>query len=235
MTDEATGSNTATPILDQVPIWTDPARTVAYYKGRVALYAILEAMGIGPGDEVLIPGFTCFVVPAAVMYRGATPVYYDIDLATLNGSPRRASEQITQRTRAILIQHTFGRPADYKAFRQIANQHRLPIIEDCAHSMSVPTPDGPTGTLGDAAFTSLQWSKSVTTGLGGIARANVSNMASTLQRNAADYRAPSNRERITLGILAKLANLLLRPNLYWPAQSAYRTLARYGVVPGSST
>ena len=93
-------------------LWLPGPAVQPFIKGRVALYAILRAAGIGPGDEVLVPGFTCVVVAAAVGYTGARPVFYDIDPDTYNGDPVQAAARITDRTRAVIVQHTYGMPAD---------------------------------------------------------------------------------------------------------------------------
>ena len=83
----------------------------SFWKGRVALFAILRALGIAPGDEIVLPGFTCVVVPNAMRLMGATPVYADIEAGGYNIDPALAAERVTERTRAMLIQHTFGIPA----------------------------------------------------------------------------------------------------------------------------
>src|SRR5207302_4048887 len=82
------------------------ADAVSFAASRMALYAILEALGIGAGDEVIVPAFTCVVVPNAVRYRGATPVFVDIDRASWNIDPLAVERAITPRTRAVLVQHT---------------------------------------------------------------------------------------------------------------------------------
>ena len=99
-------------LKSSVDVWLNTQNTFPFIKGRVALFAILKAAGIGRGDEVLVPGFTCVVVPAAVCYTGATPVFFDIDRNTYNGNPLLAVKAITKQTKAILVQHTFGSPAD---------------------------------------------------------------------------------------------------------------------------
>src|SRR5690349_4196963 len=96
-----------------------------FWKGRVALYAILKAMQIGPGDEVILPAFTCVVVPNAVRFTGATPVYVDIASGTYNIDPEAIVKVVTPNTRAIVVQHTFGISADLHALTEIARQYGL--------------------------------------------------------------------------------------------------------------
>src|SRR5207302_3872730 len=123
---------------------------------RMALYAILEALGVGAGDEVIVPAFTCVVVPNAVRYRRATPVFVDIDRASWNIDPLAVERAITPRTRAVLVQHTFGVPADLRAVARVTAARGIAIIEDCAHLIGVSTEDGQLGTMGDAAFFSFE-------------------------------------------------------------------------------
>ena len=107
----------------------------AFWKGRVALYAILESLGIGPGDEVIMPGFTCVVVPNAVLYRGAIPIYVDIEETSFTMDVRDIEQKITSRTRAIIVQHTYGIPAEMDAIMAVAAQAGVAVIEDCAHAL----------------------------------------------------------------------------------------------------
>ena len=79
-----------------------------YWKGRVGFYALLKANGIGKGDEVIIPGFTCVVVPNAIIYLGAKPVYVDVNKDTFNTTLNHIKEKVTTKTKCIVIQNTFG-------------------------------------------------------------------------------------------------------------------------------
>src|SRR5205823_2123218 len=107
---------------------------VSFGAGRMALYAILEAIDIENGDEVIIPAYTCVVVPNAIIYRGSKPLYVDISKQTFNIQSESIEKAITERTKAILLQHTFGQPCDIEAILAIARRHRLIVIEDCAHA-----------------------------------------------------------------------------------------------------
>lgn len=106
------------------------SNTFYFFKGRIALYAILKAMGVKAGDEVIIPGFTCVVVPNAVLYLGAKPVYVDIEAHTYNINTKRIEEKITEKTKAIIAQHTFGIPAEMDKILEIAKKHNLYVVED---------------------------------------------------------------------------------------------------------
>ena len=143
-----------------------------FFKGRVALYAILKSMGITTGDEIILPGFTCVVVANAILYLGARPVYVDIDPSTYNIDAEKIGEKITDKTKAIIAQHTFGIPADMNKITAIAKENSLYVIEDSCHAVGSRYMGREVGTFGDAAFFSSQWSKPLTTGLGGWAVIN---------------------------------------------------------------
>jgi len=209
---------------------------MGFIKGRVALYAILRAMGIGAGDEVVVPGFTCVIVAAAIKYTGARPVYYDINPLSLQGDPDLAALAITERTRAVLIQHNYGTPAPFGHLGPICSAKGISIIEDCAHAMGASVGGQPVGLMGDAAFASLQWSKPTTTGLGGIARINRPDLTLKLEQVVGeDFSEPSVIKSIYLGVLSAAYRAWYRPSWYWSAQSVYRWAGKKGLIQGSSS
>lgn len=139
-----------------------------FVSGRAALYALLKAFGIGKGDEVLMQAFTCVAVPNSVRWVSAQPIYVDID-DTLNIDPEDAEKKITKRTRAIIVQHTFGFPAKLEELLALAKKHHLVVIEDCAHSLGGTYKGKKLGTFGDAAFFSFGRDKVISSVWGGAA------------------------------------------------------------------
>jgi dTDP-4-amino-4,6-dideoxygalactose transaminase len=137
--------------------------------GRGALFQALEAAGIGEGDEVLLQAFTCLAVPAAIMWAGATPVYVDINHDSLNLDPAELKAKITPRTRAIIIQHTFGIPAPLKDILPITREHKLLVIEDIAHALGATYHGQPVGSFGDVAILSFGRDKTISSVFGGAA------------------------------------------------------------------
>ena len=135
--------------------------------GRAALYTLLQAAGIKEGDEVILQAFTCIAVPAAITWTGAKPVYADIDPWTYNLDPRDAARKITSRTRAIIVQHTFGIPAPMDELRRLAQAHGVMLIEDCAHALGATYHGRQAGTLGDAAIFSFGRDKALSSVFGG--------------------------------------------------------------------
>jgi perosamine synthetase len=140
--------------------------------GRSGLYAILKAMNINYGDEVIVQAFTCVVVPNAISYCGATPIYVDIELDTLNIQISKIQQKITKKTKAIIVQHTFGRPANIKKIIDIAKKYNIFVIEDCAAALDSKINGINVGLHGDASFFSMEMSKTLNCGWGGIVIVN---------------------------------------------------------------
>lgn len=141
---------------------------VACSNGTTALHLALEAMGIGRGDEVIIPTFTMIASCNAVIYTGARPVLVDSELATWNINPDKIEEKITPRTKAIMVVHTYGHPVDMDKIRKIADKHGLFILEDAAEAHGAEYKGKKTGSLGDIACFSFYSNKILTTGEGGM-------------------------------------------------------------------
>jgi dTDP-4-amino-4,6-dideoxygalactose transaminase len=208
----------------------------AFWKGRIALYAILAALGLKDDDEVLLPGYTCVVVPNAVRYSGAKPIYADIIPGGYNLDPGSVEQRITPQTRALIVQHTYGIPADLGALSALASQHRLSIIEDCAHVLPGSRfRDQPLGAVGRAAFFSFQWSKPYTTGLGGMALTRDEKLAERLRAVQESFTDPPHLQRIRLQVQYALYRRLFRPALYWVSRRSLHLLSSVGVLVGSST
>jgi len=111
----------------------NPENVFLYWKGRVALYALLKAAGIGIGDEVLLSGLTCVVVPNAIIYLGAKPVYIDVSVNTYNPEFVSYIEKISDKAKALIIQNTFGLSSDVEELVNYAKEHNIITIEDCTH------------------------------------------------------------------------------------------------------
>lgn len=207
----------------------------AFWKGRVALYAILKALDVGPGDEVIVPAFTCVVVPNAIRAVGAIPVYADIAPDSYNLSNETVAQCITSRTRAILAQHTFGIPVEMRLLQMLARDHQIALIEDCAHALGSICDGQGVGSFGSAAFFSSQWSKPYTTGLGGMAVTADPAIAQRLQHIQATFTTPARTQQLQLRVQYALYRRFFSPQVYWTAMSALQRLSHWGVFVGSSS
>lgn len=152
--------------------YTGVEHAVAVVNGTAALDLVLKAYGVGPGDEVVTTPFTFVATANAILYQGAKPVFADIDPRTFNLSPERVVEAVTPRTRAIIAVHLYGQPADMRALREIADDHKLVLIEDAAQAHGAEFQGRKVGALGDAATFSFYATKNMTTGEGGMVTTN---------------------------------------------------------------
>lgn len=206
------------------------ANGVHFLRGRIAFCAILKALGIGRGDEVIIQSFTCVAVPCPVLATGATPVFADIDPATFNLDPSSVAERITARTKAVVVQHTFGIPADMDSILRIARARGIYVIEDCCHTVASCWRGARVGSLGDAAFSAYRWGKPLVLGIGGTAIIHAEECRQRLQEISQSSQTPGILEtaRIRMEYLAH--QLLLRPALFWLLRDGYRKFIKMGVA-----
>lgn len=140
----------------------------SFSSGRVAFYGLLRIMGVGPGDEVLLQVPTHVVVANAIRYVGARPVYVDCSPDTYNMNLELVEQKITPKTKVLLIQHTFGIPADIEAALALANRFGLIVIEDCVHALGARYAGKMVGSFGTAAFFSTEETKTISTTMGGM-------------------------------------------------------------------
>ena len=162
--------------------WNSSRYAFAFMGGRVALSACIYALGLKPGDEVILPGYTCVVVPNAFHFEGIKTVYSDIELDTYGLDASLIEEKITRNTKAILLHHLYGLVCrDYEKTIEIAKSHGIYVIEDCAASAGAEYKNQKVGNLGDVAIYSTEQSKIFTTIQGGIASTNNDLLAKRLK------------------------------------------------------
>jgi dTDP-4-amino-4,6-dideoxygalactose transaminase len=150
---------------------------VLMMNGTVTMEVAMRAANIGWGDEVIVPALTFQATAAAPMAAGAIPVIVDIDPGNYCIDPARVEEAITPRTRAIFVVHLGAQMADMDAILEIAERHKLLVVEDCAHAHGAKWRDKGAGTIGDFGSFSLQSSKILTTGEGGVLLCRTAEMA----------------------------------------------------------
>jgi perosamine synthetase len=145
---------------------------LAVSNGTVALHLTLLGLGIGHGDEVIVPSLTYIASVNAVTYAGARPVFVDVDPVTWCLDPRAVAAAVTPRTKAIMAVHLYGQPADMDALMSIAEAHSLHVVEDAAEAPLATYHDRPSGSLGDVATFSFYGNKILTSGEGGALTTN---------------------------------------------------------------
>lgn len=206
---------------------------VTFYRGRVALHAILKALGVGAGDEVIVQAFTCVAVPEAVIASGAKPVYADIETDGYNLAPEQLASRMTARTKAIVVQHTFGVPAQIQQIMAIADAAGVPVIEDCCHALASRVDGRLLGAFGVAAFYSFEWGKQLVAGLGGSAVTGDPALLSRLFELQKTHRTPPLVKRVQLELQHAAFTVLSRPEWYWRVRAVFHLLSKGGVAAGN--
>jgi dTDP-4-amino-4,6-dideoxygalactose transaminase len=208
----------------------------AFWKGRVALYAILKAMGVDAGDEIILPGYTCVMDVNPIKYLGAKPVYVDIEPDTFNINVKLMEEKITSSTKAIIAQHTYGYSCEMDTIMSIADAKGIPVIEDCCLAFGSKFKGKMVGTFGKAAYFSFQWNKPYTTGIGGMAITNDTELAEKIKLLCnKELCQPSKKEIMLLAAQLAVYRAFVYPRTTALAQSLFRYLTKKGTVVGSSS
>jgi len=205
-----------------------------YWKGRVALYAILKAMDITEGDEVILPAFTCVVVPNAILYLNAKPVYVDITAEDYSIDINLIEKSISKKTKMIICQNTFGLSSNIDKILQIAKQYNLLTVEDCTHGFGGFYKGKPNGSYCDAAFYSTQWNKPFSTGIGGFLVVNNNELIEKIKEFEEQKIQPSFKEKLFLSSLLILNRYLVNRFTYWTLLKFYRFLSKKNLVIGSN-
>ena len=165
---------------------------VAMGSGTAALHLIVRALGLGPGDQVLVPSFTFAASVNAILYEGAEPVFVDLDPDTCNLDVADLEARITPRTRAIMAVDVFGHPADWEALERVAARHGLALIDDCCEALGAEYRGRKVGTFGAAGAFAFYPNKQMTTGEGGM-------VVTGDERLAALCRSCANQGRSAMG------------------------------------
>ncbi len=169
---------------------------IAVSSGTAGLHIALLTLGIREGDEVIVPSFAFIAVANAILQVRATPVFADIDPVTLNLTPATVERVLTPQTRAILVVHTFGIPADMLALRDLATRHSLVVIEDACEAIGAELHQRHVGSFGDLAVFGFYPNKQITTGEGGAVLANTQFHADRLRSLRNQGRNP---DRVKIG------------------------------------
>lgn len=168
---------------------------VTFASGRMSFYSLLKSWGIREGDEVALTGFTCAVMANAVLRTGATPIYVDIDKDTLGMSAESLVSKITNRTKVVVAQHSFGIPCKIDKIKEIAKSHSCYLVEDCALTFGSKYKSIIVGNYGDAAIFSTDHTKPLNTLIGGFVYTNDIDIATSIRAMRDDCGDLSNEHQ----------------------------------------
>jgi len=164
-------------LIEQVGLTYHDGVWFSFGSARSGLTALLSAADIGRGDEVVLSSYTCLAVPTAIVAVGATPVYVDINSDSLSIDKIMLWQAVTKKTKAIIVQHTLGIPASIDEIQLEANDRDILVIEDCALAIGSKINQRLVGTIGDAAIFSMELSKTLSCGWGGLLLVNRTRLA----------------------------------------------------------
>ena len=215
--------------------WLGVGSAFAFWKGRVAMYAILRALEVGKGDEVILPGYTCVMDVNPIKYLGAKPVYVDIEPVTYNIDVALLEEKITPRTKVVVAQHTYGYPCEMDALLTVAHRHGIPVVEDCCLALGSRYKGKLCGTFGVASYWSFQWNKPFTTGIGGMVTTDDRELGSRVEALCREHLVdPPAKSAMMLSLQRMIYRLFIYPRSTAAAAMLFRWLTRKGIVVGSS-
>ena len=164
----------------------------SFNSGRSSFYAILKSLNLEKGSEVLLQAFTCNAVPNPILWADLSPIYVDCNKDDFNINAEDLEGKITAKTRAVVVQHTFGLPADMDRIRAICSAYNLILIEDCAHSLGAEYNVIKVGSHTKVAFFSFSRDKIISSVYGGIAVTNDDIIAKKLEESQKEFGQPSN-------------------------------------------
>jgi UDP-4-amino-4,6-dideoxy-N-acetyl-beta-L-altrosamine transaminase len=194
-----TGGPKAHKFEKQFAAFIGVKHAVSVNSGTAALHLALRALNLKPGDEVIVPVLTFAATANTVLYCGVKPIFADVDSKTFNLSTESVLGNVTKRTKVIIVVHYGGQPADMKEIMEIAEDHRLCVIEDCAHSLGASYRKSKTGRIGTIGCFSFYPTKIITTLEGGMLTTNeesIANKAKLLREHGMTRSALEREKRV---------------------------------------
>jgi perosamine synthetase len=187
---------------------TGVAHAIAVSNGTVALHLALHALGVGPGDEVIVPSFTYIASVNTIAQTGATPIFVESCVNDWLLDPNDVERKITPRTKAVMLVHLYGAVCDMTALCALADRHRLAIVEDCAEAVGCTFDRQHVGTFGTVGTFSFYGNKTVTTGEGGMVVTNDAQLADRLRLLKGQGQSPTRRYwHVEMGFNYRMTNI----------------------------
>ena len=182
--------------------------------GRLALYILLKYFAIGQGDEVILPSYTCPIVPSIIVAADARPVFIDISPDDLNMNPDLIERSLTRHTKAVVATHIGGHPCDMARIIEIGRKHNIKIIEDCAQALGAEYNGKRVGSIGDVAYFSFATGKQINTMGGGIITTNDDTLDSYIREKVSSYLLPNKSSIIKKFMSMYGIHACMRPILF---------------------
>ena len=179
--------------------YVDATYAVAVSNGTAALHTAMYAIGVGPGDEVIVPAMTFAATANSVVYQGGTPVFADVEPHTLLLNPQEVTAKLTPRTKAVVAVDYAGQPCDYEALRSITEKHGVLLIADACHALGATYHGMPVGSLADVTVFSFHPVKHITTGEGGMIVTADPELAASMRKFRNHGITSDHRQRDQLG------------------------------------
>ncbi len=207
---------------NQFKQYLDIRNVFSFNSGRSAFLAILKSLNLNKDDEVLLQAFTCNAAANPIIWAGLKPIYVDCNEDDFNIDAEDLKRKITPKSKVVIIQHTFGLPANIDGILEICNQNNLILIEDCAHSLGAKYRNKKVGTFGRASFFSFSRDKVISSVYGGVAVTNDENLAENIKGFQDKTEYPS-----CCWIVRQLVHPIL---MNWLILPTYRIFGKYLLV-----
>jgi dTDP-4-amino-4,6-dideoxygalactose transaminase len=211
-----------TELEEEFKRYLDVKYAISFNSGRSSLMAILNSLGLEKDSEILLQAFTCNAVPNPIIWAGLKPIFVDCDEKTFNIDINDLKSKITPKSRAVIVQHTFGLPAGMEEVLKICEENNLILIEDCAHSLGAVYKGKKVGTFGKVAFFSFSRDKVISSVYGGMIVTNDDNLSKKIREYQGKISYPS---------CCWIFQQLLHPVLMnWLILPTYRIFGKYLLV-----
>ena len=205
-----------------------------FKNARSSLGFFLKSQGINKEDEVIVSSFTCLAVPYGVLSCGAKPVYLDINPLTLNFELKDLKKKINKKVRAVVVQHTLGKPSNILEIKKFLDKKKIILIEDCALSIGTKLDNKNLGNYGDASFFSMEVSKTISSGWGGILIVNNKKLSYKVNKKYLILNREKNYVSFFKNFKIFIIVILFSKNIYFFGKYFYSFFFKFSIFKPSS-